>query len=80
MVKIKELSLIKVIVFGFLGAGLIYAMSLGMENVVLAIVSGIFGYIAKDVRLPENKPEQITQATIDAINDEIVPEKGFVLE
>jgi hypothetical protein len=75
MVKIKQVSLVKTIVFIFFGIGLLYSMYLGLENIALAITSGILGYIAKDAEMfskkiiNNNNEETILETSPGPVNE-----------
>ena len=68
--EVKKISVTKMIIFLFLGTALLYSLYLGERDIVLAIVAGIFGYIAKDPsvisdNIPNNESELDEKQEID---------------
>ncbi|MDR2967496.1 MAG: hypothetical protein LBU74_06070 [Methanobacteriaceae archaeon] len=87
MVEVKRISVIKMIIFMFLGTALLYSLYLGERDIVLAIVAGIFGYIAKDPSVitdntndeDKSEPIEVEKITVNKVetpNDE----DNFVME
>lgn len=59
MVRFREVSVVKTIVFIFLGAALLLSIHQGNEVLSSTIVAGILGYIAKDIpEIQENFEEE----------------------
>ena len=49
--KVKEVSLVKIIMLGGLVVAILYSLYLGMENVALTAIGVIGGYLVKDIEI-----------------------------